>query len=248
MKKLAAIILLVIAAAALPAQQAEIKVPLRFDKYYELDQVYEALRALHKAYPQLTTLETVGKSEEGRPLMAMTVNNPKTGAALDKPGMYVDGNMHGNEIQGGDISLYLLDYLLGQYGKNPEVTGLVDRVCFYVVPVVNVDGRFHFLTDPNTPDSNRSLRIPTDDDRDGLVDEDAPDDLDADGNICAMRRKDPFGPFRTDPEEPRLMVRVKPGEKGEWALLGDEGVDNDGDGQVNEDSEGFVDPNRNWGF
>jgi len=248
-KKLAGIALLVLfAASALPAQQAGIAVPLRFDKYYALDQVYDALRALHKAYPQMTTLETVGTSEEGRPLMAMTVNNPKTGAALDKPGIYVDGNMHGNEIQGGDISLYLLDYLLGQYGKNPEVTGLVDRVCFYVVPVVNVDGRFHFLSDPNTPDSNRSLRIPTDDDRDGLADEDAPDDLDADGSICGMRRKDPFGPFRTDPEEPRLMVRVKPGEKGEWSLLGDEGIDNDGDGQVNEDSEGYVDPNRNWGF
>ena len=249
MRKLAGFGLLVILlASTLPAQKAEMAVPLRFDRYYTLDQVYEALRALHRAYPQMTTLETVGKSEEGRPLMAMTVNNPKTGAALDKPGMYVDGNMHGNEIQGGDISLYLLDYLLGQYGKNAEVTGLVDRVCFYVVPVANVDGRYHFMSDPNTPDSNRSLRIPTDDDRDGLVDEDPADDLDGDGNICGMRRKDPFGPYRTDPEEPRLMARVKPGEKGEWSLLGDEGVDNDGDGQVNEDSEGYVDPNRNWGF
>jgi len=45
-----------------------------------------------------------------------------------------------------------------------------------------------------------------------------------------------------------LMVRVKPGEHGEWTMLGDEGIDNDGDGKVNEDSEGYVDPNRNWGF
>jgi hypothetical protein len=44
------------------------------------------------------------------------------------------------------------------------------------------------------------------------------------------------------------MVRVKPGEKGEWAMIGDEGLDNDGDGQVNEDGPGYVDPNRNWGF
>ncbi|MCJ7486996.1 MAG: hypothetical protein MUQ25_12640, partial [Candidatus Aminicenantes bacterium] len=146
MKKLACFALLImLAAGTLPAQKSEITVPLRFDQYYSLDQVYEALRALNKAYPQLTTLETVGKSEEGRPIMALTVNNPKTGAALDKPGMYVDGNMHGNEIQGGDISLYLLDYLLGGYGKNPEMTSLVDKACFYVVPVVNVDGRFHFM-------------------------------------------------------------------------------------------------------
>jgi hypothetical protein len=31
-------------------------------------------------------------------------------------------------------------------------------------------------------------------------------------------------------------------------MLGEEGLDNDGDGQVNEDGEGYVDPNRNWGF
>jgi hypothetical protein len=248
-KKLACFaILIILFASTLPAQKSEITVPLRFDQYHSLDQVYEALRALNKAYPQLTTLETVGKSEEGRPIMALTVNNPKTGAALDKPAMYVDGNMHGNEIQGGDISLYLLDYMLGNYGKNPEMTSLVDKTCFYVVPVVNADGRFHFMTDANTPSSNRSLRIPVDDDKDGLIDEDPPDDLDGDGNICTMRKKDPFGEFKTDPEDPRLMVSVKPGEKGEWTMLGEEGLDNDGDGRVNEDGEGYVDPNRNWGF
>mgnify|MGYP001106537204 CR=1 FL=1 len=249
MKTIAAPVLLVLAlASVLPAQRPDAAVPLRFDQYYTLEQVYGALEALHRAYPALTTLETVGKSEEGRPLMALTVNNPKTGAALDKPAMYVDGNMHGNEIQGGDISLYLLDYLLGGYGKNSEVTALVDRACFYVVPVVNVDGRHHFFADANTPSGSRTLRIPTDDDRDGLFDEDPYEDLDGDGNICQMRRKDPFGAYRSDPEDPRLLIRVKPGEKGEWAVLGQEGLDNDGDGQVNEDGEGYVDPNRNWGF
>lgn len=249
MKKLFGLILvLTLLVSTLPAQKAGVEVPLRFDQYHSLDRVYAALEALHKAYPQLTTLETVGQSEEGRPIMAMTVNNPKTGAALGKPAMYVDGNMHGNEIQGGDISLYLLDYLLGNYGKNAEITALVDRVCFYVVPVANVDGRHHFFADPNNPSSNRTLRIPIDDDRDGLVDEDGGDDLDGDGNLCEMRKKDPFGAYKTDPEDPRLLVRVKPGEKGEWTLLGEEGLDNDGDGQVNEDGEGYVDPNRNWGF
>ncbi len=241
-------LLLFLFAAVLPAQKTAITVPLRFDSYRTLDQVYESLTALNQAYPNLTTLEVVGKSEEGRPLMAMTVNNPKTGPAADKPAIYVDGNIHGNEIQGGEICLYLLDYLLGNYGKNPDITQLLDKTCFYVVPVVNLDGRYHFFADANTSSSNRGLRIATDDDHDGLVDEDFPDDLDGDGNICLMRRRDPFGAYKTDPEDPRLMVRVKPGEKGEWTILGEEGIDNDGDGQINEDSEGYVDPNRNWGF
>jgi len=240
--------LLAVFTLSFPAQKTAVSLPLTFDHYYTLDEVYAALKELNTAYPELTTLEVAGKSEEGRPLYAMTVNNPKTGPPLDKPGVYVDGNMHGNELQGGDISLYLLDYLLGHYGKNEEITRLVDRTSFYVVPVVNVDGRYHFFADANTSDSNRGLRIPTDDDHDGLVDEDPPDDLDGDGNICLMRIKDPFGRLKADPEDARLMVPVKPGEAGQWTMLGEEGIDNDGDGRINEDGEGYVDANRNWGF
>jgi hypothetical protein len=248
MKKIMLLSLILVLAASVPAQNAKITVPLRFDHYYTLEQVYEAAQAINKAYPEMTKLEEVGKSEEGRPIYAVTVNNPKTGPALSKPGIYVDGNIHGNEIQGGEICLYLLDYLLGNYGKNRDVTELLDKKVFYVIPVVNVDGRWHFMKDANTSDSNRSLRIPMDDDKDGLVDEDFPDDIDGDGNICMMRKKDPYGMFKTDPEDPRLMIPIKPGEKGEWMMLGDEGIDNDGDGLVNEDSEGYVDPNRQWGF
>lgn len=229
-------------------QSKEIKIPLRFDNYYTYDQVVQALKVLHKAYPDLTKLDVIGKSEEGREIYAMTVNNPKTGDELSKPGVYVDGNIHGNEIQASEVCLYFLNTLLTKYGNNEKITRLVDKNAYYVIPVVNVDGRYHFFEDANTPSSNRGLRRPKDDDRDGLFDEDFPDDLDGDGNICLMRKKDPFGKYKTDPEDPRLMIRIKPGEKGEWTMLGQEGIDNDGDGRVNEDSEGYVDPNRNWSF
>lgn len=225
-----------------------VTVPLRFDYYYTYDMVNDALHKLHKAYPHLTKLDLVGKSEEGRSIYCMTVTNPKKGKELEKPGIWVDGNIHGNEIQAGEVCLYLLDYLLQNYGKNKEITKLVDTKVFYVVPSVNPDGRYHFFADGNHDSSNRTIRRPHDDDRDGLLDEDPPDDLDGDGNICVMRIKDPHGRFKTDPEDSRLMVRVKPGEKGEWRILGDEGIDNDEDGRVNEDSPGYVDPNRNWGY
>jgi hypothetical protein len=252
MKKSSAIIILaLLGSLVLPAAGPTVhpvRVPLSFDFYYTYDMVVEALQALHNAYPKLTHLDLVGKSEEGRAVYCLTVNNPASGAELSKPAIYVDGNIHGNEIQAAEVALYLLDFLLGSYGHNQEITRLVDTRCFYVIPVVNADGRYHFFADANTPNDNRSLRIPRDDDRDGLVDEDFPDDLDHDGNICQMRKRDPYGEFRTDPDDPRLMVHVKPGEKGEWTLLGDEGLDNDGDGQINEDAEGYADGNRNWGF
>ncbi|MDF1561155.1 MAG: M14 family metallopeptidase [Bacteroidales bacterium] len=236
------------ALAVMMIQAQEVKVPLRFDFYYSYEQVVDALKALNKAYPELTSLDQVGKSEEGRIIWALTINNPKTGDPMSKPGVYADGNIHGNEIQAGEVCLYLANRLLTNYGKLKEITEVVDRNAFYIIPVVNVDGRAHFFEDANTPSTNRGLRIPMDDDRDGLFDEDGPDDLDGDGNISTMRIRDTLGRYRSDPEDPRLMVAVKPGEKGEWTRLGQEGIDNDGDGQVNEDGEGYVDGNRNWGF
>ncbi len=223
-------------------------VPLRFDHYYTYEQVVEAMKLLHRTYPSLTQLNLLGKSEEDREIWELTIHNPETGDILDKPGVYVDGNIHGNEIQAGEVCLYLADLLLTHYGRNERITRLVDRNVFYIVPVVNVDGRYHFFADANTMHSNRGLRRPKDDDHDGRINEDFPDDLDGDGNICMMRKRDPNGKYRTDPSDPRLMVRVGPGEKGEWTLLGYEGIDNDGDGRINEDAEGYVDPNRNWGY
>ena len=226
----------------------KVNIPLTFDDYYSYEMVVSAVKKLNNAFPELTKLDEVGKSEEGRIIYALTINNPKTGRELDKPGIYADGNIHGNEIQATEVTLYLANYLLTNYGKNDQITSLVDKKCFYIIPIVNPDGRYHFMTDGSNMNSNRGLRRPKDDDGDGLYDEDFPDDLDGDGNICRMRKKDPDGEFKTHPDDPRLMVRVKKGEKGEWTMLGSEGIDNDGDGRINEDSEGFVDPNRNWGY
>jgi len=228
-------------------QSVKIQMPLRFDHYYTYEQSIEAIKLLNQTYPEFTKIEVIGKSEENRDIWALTINNPKTGKDTDKPGVYVDGNIHGNEVQATEVCLYFANYLLTNYNKSAQVKKMVDKNAYYIVPVVNVDGRYHFFADAGMANSFRGLRIPKDDDRDGLIDEDSPDDLDKDGNICVMRKKDTYGNYKADPEDPRIMVRIKQGEKGEWTMLGAEGIDNDNDGKVNEDSDGFFDPNRNWG-
>lgn len=240
--------LIIIAVFGFASDKGKIEIPLRFDRYYNYDEVTEALNALHKAFPELTKLEVVGKSEEGREIYALTINNPKTGEELSKPGVYVDGNIHGNEIQAGEVCLYYANMLLTKYGENERVTKVVDKNVHYIIPVVNVDGRYHFFADAHNPSSSRSIRVPKDDDGDGLLDEDGPDDLDGDGSITQMRIKDPFGQYKVDSEDKRILVRIKPGEQGEYTLLGSEGIDNDNDGKLNEDAEGYLDPNRNWGY
>jgi hypothetical protein len=243
--------LLGLLAFALPASAADPlyskpKVPLAFDRLYDYPDLVDALGSLVRANPNLLTLASLGKSAEGRDLWCVTINNPKTGRDRDKPAMYVDGNIHGNEVQAAEACLYTIWYLTENYGKNPNITKIVDERAFYVVPTVNPDGRAHWFTRPNTTHSSRSGKVPRDDDRDGLFDEDDYDDLDGDGQITEMRKRDPNGNYKTSPDDPRHLIPVKPGERGEFTLLGAEGIDNDGDGLINEDGPGGYDMNRNW--
>lgn len=222
------------------------KVPLRFNRLYDYGQLAEAMRQLAAAHPEVLTLSSLGKSVEGRDLWCMTINDPRTGRDRDKPAMYCDGNVHGNEVQAAEACLYLIWYLAENRERVPKIKELLAEKVFYVVPTVNPDGREFWFHGPNTTNSSRSGKAPLDDDRDGLADEDGYDDIDGDGQITQMRRKDPKGRFKVSSDDPRLLVPAKQGEAGEYELLGLEGIDNDGDGLVNEDPPGGYDMNRNY--
>jgi len=222
---------------------AEVK--LSFDHFYDHAELTSTLKALEKAYPQFMKVMSLGKSYQGRDIWAVILNNAKTGPAEHKSGYYIDGNIHGNEIQGTEVAIYAIWYLLKNYGKTELATRLLDERAFYVIPTMNPDSRDYFI---NKREAHRSGLIPLDDDQDGVADEDGPEDLDGDGFITQMRKKDPNGRYKAHPDDPRVMIPVMPGEKGEYSLLGSEGIDNDGDGRINEDRLGGYDMNRNYGF
>ncbi|MCH2112797.1 MAG: M14 family metallopeptidase, partial [Planctomycetes bacterium] len=119
---------------------------------------------------------------------------------------------------------------------------------FYILPSQNPDGRDDWFNTAGTAHSSRTGNTPFDNDRDGVADEDDTDDLDGDGEILSMRKRVPLGEgtHTIDPDDERIMVPARPGHPGDWVLLGLEGIDNDGDGRINEDGLGGYDMNRNW--
>jgi len=217
---------------------------LTFDSYHSQDVIYSWLERWEKEYPDLVSLYEVGYSYEGRPILQMTLTNKKSGKDTDKPAAFFEGGRHSGEVTGSECVMWMAQYLLSNYGKDPEITHLIDTKAIYLKPVNNPDGHNLYL---NTLQANRSTVRPEDNDGDGLLDEDSPEDIDGDGMILTMRWKDEKkGNLIPDPKDStgRIMKRV-PAGKGIY-LSATEGIDNDGDGKLNEDGIGGLDLHRNY--
>lgn len=219
---------------------------LTWDRWLSHEEMGERMQLMARTWPKFLTLSSMGDSYGGRELWVMTINNPDTGPELGKAGMFIEADVHGNEVQGSEVCLYTIWYLMENYDRSPEIRRLVDQRVFYIVPSINPDGRDFFLF--GTGSGARTGHVPVDSDGDGLFDEDGPDDLNGNGVIEQIRKYVPGnGTHRLNQHDPRLMEAVAPWEKGDWIMLGQEGLDNDGDGRVNEDPPGGYDGNRNYG-
>ena len=221
------------------------KVQASWNKYYTNKGIADICSRLAKEYPNLVTVESIGKSVQGRDILLLTITDRKTGEPGTKPAFWIDGNIHSIELQGTEMALYTAWYMCEMYSENVFIRELLKDKTFYIAPTINPDSREYFTSTGVPP---RSGLAPRDNDRDGLVDEDGSDDLNNDKTITQMRRKNPDGNYIEDPKDKRRLLRVAAGEKGEYELLGYEGIDNDGDGLVNEDGPGGYDGNRDWGF
>lgn len=227
---------------------ADPKVAVRWNKFHDYQESVEILQQLAKAFPKHAKLQSLGSTYGKREMWLLTISDFEQGDTDKKPAYWIDGAIHANEIQATEVVLYTAWYLCEMKGRSDFVDRLLKERTFYLLPMMSPDSRDAHFYEPNTTHSPRGGQRPVDDDRDGLVDEDKPDDLNGDGHITQMRVKDPNGRYKPHPEFPHLMVRVKDGEKGEYRLLGSEGIDNDGDGNVNEDGDGYYDPNRDWAW
>src|SRR5438105_1769433 len=93
MNKIRMLILVVIASSTgtLLGQQLP---PLPFDHILRYDELTTLLRAWANARPNLVEVESIGTTPKGRAIWFLTLTNKKSGPALEKPALVVDGNMH----------------------------------------------------------------------------------------------------------------------------------------------------------
>jgi hypothetical protein len=227
----------------------ELDFPMSWKRYYTYAEWTKIMHDLQDQYDHLADIQSIGKSRMGKDQYLLTITARSTGSPDSKPAMWVDGAIHGNEVNGIMCSLYTAWYLLTRYDYDPYVHDLVDHTTFYILPGLNVDANDSFVRFPNTANNPREPYRPEDNDGDGLYDEDRTEDVDGDGELSYMYVEDPEGPLKLSADGRMFVAVADPAEKvTRFTRIGAEGYDNDGDGRINEDDLGGPDPNRNFPY
>jgi len=216
----------------------------RTDRYYTYALMTELLQGWVGAYPGLASLESIGKSSEGREIWVVTLTNRETGPDDEKPAYYIDANIHAAEVTTSASALATIYHLLTSYDTDPVVRRLLDETALYVIPRIAVDGSELFLTTPATVRSAATI-YPPGAAYDGLETQ----DLDGDGLIGSMRSQDPAGPWKISPYDARIMLPREPDEfGGDYYFVHPEGLIRNWDGgkiTIAPSTAGF-DFNRNF--
>ncbi len=128
------ILVLAVCSFLLPSLFAQKLPPLPFDHILHYDELTKLLHAWADARPNLVQLESIGTTPEGRAIWFLTLTNGRTGPALEKPALVIDGNMHATEWGGGVAALHFVWRLLEGYGTDERITRLLDTRTIYVLP------------------------------------------------------------------------------------------------------------------
>ncbi len=213
--------------------------------YHDYESLTRELNRIADTYAA-ASVETFGQSRGGRELYVLTLAADGDIEPQARTAVLVVGGLDGDRNASGETALRIAEKILKRYDSEDEAArALLGRHTVYVVCVVNADAWDRRFAMPLS--ESRLTGRPVDDDRDGVADEDGPDDLNGDGLITMMRVVDPEATYMLDAKEPRLL-RSADRAKDETPVykVYVEGIDNDGDGEYNEDPIGGVDLNANF--
>jgi hypothetical protein len=186
--------------------------------YHNYTEIAKTLVYLNATYPNTIDVFSIGKSWENRTIYCARLTNESN--IHPKPELFFVGYHHAQEPISAELALYFVVQAATGFGNDKTITRMLNYAEIYVVVALNVDGIEAFRNN----NWQRKNSRPIDEDGDDLFDEDPPDDENGNGFIEYLVRRRFFTPIRC------------------------EGVDDDGDGRLNEDWVGGVDLNRNYGY
>lgn len=115
------------------------------------------LREVVANYSNIMTIESIGESVMGQPLLVVKISDNPTEDEIEPEVKYIS-SMHGNEITGRDVLLRFIAMIGESYANNANIRSLVDNTEIYIMPSMNPDGSdLHQRGNRNFADLNRDF-------------------------------------------------------------------------------------------
>lgn len=162
--------------ADIPVEITDDAIP-GFTSYRTVEGTYRDLSQLASANPDLASWIDIGDSydkitpggSEGYDIYALKLTNENTNSDQPKPVLYVEGSIHAREYTTAELATRFAEDLIAGYGKNADISWLLDQYEINIVPVVNPDGRkfaeqgysWRKNTNPNPPEGEEPAPFPT---------------------------------------------------------------------------------------
>jgi hypothetical protein len=138
----------------------------KIDEGYKDTALVDALvRAYAAKFPHLTKLEVIGRSLEGREILALKISRNPGDDAEDEPALLLDGAHHGGELISTELALDAMQQLLEGYRRDPAMKRIVDNMAVWIVPLVNPDCLHRFVHFSREADRKNARDV----DGDGVV-------------------------------------------------------------------------------
>merc|ERR1719446_1974913 len=106
-----------------------------YDVYHTASEIEQWVSDIAAANPELARASVLGKTTESRNINMLTL-----GKSANNPMVVIDCGMHAREWISPAVCQCYVDHLISGYGKDRELTALMDSLTFAIIPVLNVDG------------------------------------------------------------------------------------------------------------
>ena len=112
--------------------------------FYTFQESLNKLSSFRKKHKSLISAPIrIGESIEGRPILAYRISDNADTTEPNEPEVLYTALHHAREPQTLMTVLYFMEKLLQGYGKNPEITYLINHRQMWFIPIVNPDGYVH---------------------------------------------------------------------------------------------------------
>lgn len=110
-----------------------------FADYPTHEELTAKLKAAEARNPGIIKVFSIGKSVQGRELWMVKISDNVNIDEVEPEFKYIS-SMHGDEITGREMTTFLIEEFAEKYGKDSELTELVNNTEIFIMPSMNPDG------------------------------------------------------------------------------------------------------------